>query len=92
MWYHIRYIYNLLLTAFLIVGLVLFGLGGATIALLVIGTVFSVTQHLLGYDPLLTRDIVSRPIGFGLLSSMLGATLFFLGLGATHPKYVQKQR
>ena len=90
MWYRIRCAFNSLLTAFLVVGLLLFGLGAAIGVVMVIGAVFSVTQHLLGYEPLLTSETIYRPLVFAFMSCGLGAFLGELGLFAIDPKLLKK--
>ncbi len=92
MWYRTRYAYNLVLTAFQIIGLLLLGLGTAAITLAAIAVVFDAARRLLSYDLLLTENTLSVALTFGIGSCSLGALLALLGLSATDPKYLQKQK
>jgi len=90
MWYRIRYAYYLLLTIFQIIGLALLVLGTAVIVLLWIGLLLSAVQKLLGYELLLTDQIVSSASAFAIVSCCLGALIALLGLGATPPQYLRE--
>lgn len=90
MWYHIRSAYNWLLTGFLGLGVVLMVLGTAVVALLLVGLVISVIQHMLGYDMLLTQDMVYQAGMIFFLTGGLGCLLGLLGLGATHPRSIRR--
>ena len=92
MWYFVRYVYNWLLTAFLALGCALLVLGTGALALLVVGAVISVIQHLLGFEPLLTQDRLYWPLVIVCTACGLGAILGELGLGATHPKSIRRMR